>query len=213
VLALSMILFSVAVSLDGFGVGFAYGMRNIRIPFFPLIVICLTSSTAIAVSMVSGKMLTYFIPVRTAHLMGALILAFMGLFMFFQAWLQSKDSSGNQAEKERMLFNFRIPFLGILIQILKEPSKADLDKSGIISIRESFVLGFALAMDALGAGFAVAVAGFPPFWTAVSVGGCKFILVSTAVRLGKISSRNWLGRKTSFVPGLVLLILGLSKLK
>lgn len=209
---LSTILFALAVSLDGFGVGFAYGMRNIIIPYKSLLVICLTSSTAIAFSMMSGKMLTLFIPIETAELIGAVILIVMGLYMLIHAWVGRKNNHSSLPEAEEILLNFRISPLGIVVQILKEPSKADLDQSGEINIKEAFILGFALAMDALGAGFAVAVAGFPPLLTALCVGVSKFILVSVAVKLGKISSNNWLGKKTLYIPGLVLFLLGFWKI-
>lgn len=211
-LIVSMLVFAFAVSIDGFGVGFAYGMKKIIIPIRSLLVICLTSSTAIAISMLLGKFVILFISLETAQLIGALILSCMGLFMLIHTWLQKKQEDALPGE-EGTLVRFRIPCLGILIQILKEPAKADADQSKIIDLRESFILGFALAMDALGAGFAVAVAGFPPLWTALAVGVSKFIMVSAAVRLGRLSANNRIVQKSAFVPGLLLLILGLSKFK
>lgn len=211
-LILSMLVFAFAVSIDGFGVGFAYGMKNIVIPIRSLLVICLTSSTAIAISMFLGKFVILFISLEVAQLICAIILSCMGLFMLIHTWLQKKQEDILLGE-EGMLVRFRIPCLGILIQILKEPAKADVDHSCIIDLRESFILGFALAMDALGAGFAVAVAGFPPIWTALAVGISKFMLVSAGVKLGQLSATNRLVQKSAFVPGLLLLILGLSKLK
>ncbi|MEL7566272.1 MAG: sporulation membrane protein YtaF [Dehalobacterium sp.] len=211
-LILSMLMFALAVSIDGFGVGFAYGMKNTIIPIRSLLVIYLTSSTAVGISMFFGKIVILFIPLETARLIGALILSCMGLFMLIHSWLQKKEEAALPGGEE-MLLSFRISPLGILIQILKEPAKADIDKSGTIDLREAFILGFALAMDALGAGFAVAVAGFPPLWTVLTVGGCKFVMVYTAVKLGKLSANNRFIKKTAFVPGLLILILGLSKLK
>lgn len=210
---LSMILFALAVSVDGFAVGLAYGMRNIIIPFHSLIIICCASSIAIAISMIFGKMLTLFVSLNASKMIGALILVIMGMYMAFQAFIEIKQEERPLPRSKEMLFHVRIPPLGILIQILKEPSRADFDQSGIINLKEACILGFALAMDALGAGFAVAAVGFPPLWTAVLVGVCKFFLVTVAVKLGKQSSSNRIGRNISFVPGLVLLLLGLSKLR
>lgn len=208
-----VLLFALAVSLDGFGVGYAYGMRNIIIPFRSLLVISLTSTVAIAFSMLSGKMLANLIPLDFVEVIGALILALMGLYMLLQAWVQRKNSIEALPGAEDMLIHFRIPSLGILVQVLREPSQVDLDHSGVISVRESFILGFALAMDALGAGFAVAVAGFPPIWTAFMVGMCKMVLIPLAVIVGRYNTGNWLGRKTAYVPGLILLLLSITKFK
>ncbi|WP_148133635.1 sporulation membrane protein YtaF [Candidatus Formimonas warabiya] len=211
-LILSMILFALAVSVDGFGVGFAYGLKNIIIPRGSLLLINLISSVVIAVSMFFGKIVVIFISLETARLIGAVLLAGMGLFMLFHAWVQKKEEMALPRE-DTLLLRLRIPPLGILVQILKEPTKADMDKSGIIDFREALLLGFALAMDALGSGFAFAVVGFPPILTAISVGVCQFMMVSAAGRLARCSVNNRFIKKTSFVPGLLILLLGLSKLK
>ncbi|MDI5788515.1 hypothetical protein PO124_09275 [Bacillus licheniformis] len=51
--------------------------------------------------------------------------------------------------------------LGIVIHILRKPTSADIDKSGIITGIEAFLLGFALSIDAFGAGIGAAALGFP----------------------------------------------------
>jgi putative sporulation protein YtaF len=211
---ISLILFALAVSLDGFGAGLAYGMRGIVIPLHSLLAISATSSLAIAVSMICGNFIAGFIPVSVAEIIGAVILGMMGLYMLVQVWVNGGAKKSEQVPgSEEMLVHFRIPTLGILVQVLREPSKADLDHSGVLSVREAFLLGFALAMDAIGAGFALAVAGFPPLWTALYVGVCKFLLVMAAVRIGKFSSNNWFGKKFSFIPGLILLMISISKFR
>lgn len=211
--SISLILFALAVSLDGFGAGFAYGMRGIIIPLHSLLAISATSSLAIAVSMICGNFIAGFIPVNVAEIIGAVILGMMGLYMLVQVWVNGRAKSERLPGSEEMLVHFRIPSLGILVQVLREPSKADLDHSGVLSVREAFLLGFALAMDAIGAGFALAVAGFPPLLTALYVGVCKFLLVTVAVKIGKFSSNNWFGKKFSFIPGLILLMISISKFR
>ncbi|WP_089610637.1 sporulation membrane protein YtaF [Dehalobacterium formicoaceticum] len=222
-LFISLLLFALAVSIDGFGVGFAYGMKNIIIPMRSLLIICFTSASAIAASMFFGQVIVSFIPLETARLIGALILSGIGLLMLIHAWVQrSEKSEGNEeskketlsgTEEKKVLVSFKIIPLGILIQILKEPGHADMDKSGTIDVKEALILGVALAMDALAAGFAAAFAGFPPLWTALMVGLCKFIILPAAVRLGRLSANNQLIKKSAFIPGLLILILGLSKLR
>lgn len=93
-LILSMILFALAVSVDGFGVGFAYGLKNIIIPRGSLLLINLISSVVIAVSMFFGKIVVIFISLETARLIGAVLLAGMGLFMLFSCLGPEKRRNG-----------------------------------------------------------------------------------------------------------------------
>ena len=55
---------------------------------------------------------------------------------------------------------FRIRPLGLVVKILREPTVADTDTSGMIDIKEALLLGSALALDALGAGLGAAATGY-----------------------------------------------------
>ena len=218
---LSIAAFAVALSLDGFGVGVAYGMRKIKIPVLSLIVISLTSSTAIGVSMLSGHLVSRFISNEFAESVGALILIFVGIWLLIQTRKQNnnqgppgRDQSNINPEpdgNQEPIVNFRIRFLGVVIQILREPTVADFDKSGCISAREAILLGLALAMDALGAGFGAAMSGFHPMLTPLVVGLVKFVLVNLGLFMGRNYAANWLGSRAAALPGWVLILLGISK--
>jgi putative sporulation protein YtaF len=200
---LSVAAFAVALSLDGFGVGVAYGMRKIKIPILSLVVISLTSSIAIGISMLFGHLVAKYISIKAAEIVGALILISVGAWIVIQ--IRSKKDT---VSKE--LLNLRIKPLGLVIHILREPTIADFDKSGIISIKEALILGFALAMDSLGAGFGAAMAGFKPLLTIPVVGMAKFFLVNLGVYTGRNCVSNWLGERTAGLPGWVLILLGLA---
>ncbi|RKD34379.1 hypothetical protein BET03_00670 [Thermohalobacter berrensis] len=57
------------------------------------------------------------------------------------------------------LAKFYILKLGLIIDIALDTTKADLDVSGDINIKEAFYLGFVLSIDALGAGFGLSLGG------------------------------------------------------
>ena len=209
---LSVILFSLAVSVDGFGVGLAYGMRSIRISFIPLLVICITSAAAITISMYLGTLVASLFTPETAGRLGAFILIAVGFWIIFEAWSKWKkvNEPNLSKKKDPCLMRFRIPGLGIAIQILKEPEEADFDRSGNINPKEALFLGFALAMDALGAGFGAAVAGYQMYLIPIFVGTFKFILVLTGLWLGQRSCISSLGVTGSLLPGVILIMLGIS---
>lgn len=218
-LFISTLLFAMALSFDGFGVGVAYGVSKIKIPFFSLLVISITSALAISLSMLAGHLLSTFVSVKVAERVGAIILIMVGLWIIFQPWLQKKARNNKEHNQEThhaikvtpSTYKFQIKSLGLVIQIIKEPSAADLDSSGTINLLEAFFLGLALAMDALGAGFGAAMAGFKPILTPLIVGIVKFIFVSLGDYLGRRYTPGWLGAKAAILPGWVLIILGISK--
>ena len=58
---------------------------------------------------------------------------------------------------KKLLFNWEIRSLGVVIHILKKPTRADFDRSGIITGLEALFLGVALSLDAFGAGIGAAM--------------------------------------------------------
>lgn len=78
--------------------------------------------------------------------------------------------------------NFEIKSLGIVINILKKPMSADFDNSGTITGVEAIVLGFALSLDAFGAGIGASMLGYSPLFLTIAV-----IIMSTSfVSLGMV---------------------------
>ncbi|WP_418792095.1 sporulation membrane protein YtaF [Phosphitispora sp. TUW77] len=215
---LSIIALAIALSLDGFGVGISYGMRKIRIPVLSLVVISLTSSTAIGLTMLSGHFVSQYISTEAAEIIGASILILMGLWILLQTW--SKKEPNNRSEdncvgehkpQSRTILDFKIRPFGLVIKIMREPTFADFDKSGFISISEALLLGLALAMDAIGAGFGAAMTGFTPLLTPLIVGIVKFLMVSLGVFLGRRYPIGWLGNRGAVLPGWVLILLGVAR--
>ncbi|SMB92930.1 putative sporulation protein YtaF [Desulfonispora thiosulfatigenes DSM 11270] len=212
----SIVVFAIALSLDGFGVGVSYGFRKIKIPWKSLMIICISSASAIAVSMFAGKMLASILSPNIAEFIGGLALILVGLWLLIQVWanrLTPKETGLNgEVEHPLPVFKISIPSLGLIVNVLKEPIKADLDSSGTISMNESLLLGFALAMDALGAGLGAAMTGFHPVITPIIVGLVKLVLVTTGLYMGSHNLLNNLQKKLEILPGLIILIMGLSKL-
>lgn len=202
-----MLLFALAVSSDGFMVGVAYGIKKIRIPILSLVVISLASTLAVTGSMVLGKGISCFISPPMAAMIGSIMIIIIALYFILQAIRQKICSL--EHDEEDPLISLNINSLGIIIQILKKPSTADFDSSGEISLREAFFLGLALAMDALGAGVGLAMAGMNILLTAISVGMLKFILVSSGLIVGRKLQCERMQGMASLLTGLILLTIGI----
>ena len=213
-------LMAVALSLDGFGVGLAYGLRRIRIPMSSLMVIALCTVFAMGISMLFGSWVTLWLRFIPARLLGATILLILGVFQLARAIWNRKQEIFPQAvpavavvvQKPVLepVFRFQLSFFGLVIQVLKTPDIADVDGSGGISLRESLLLGSALAMDAFAGGIGAAMAGMT-----LSVIGLVALTQILMLRLGQQMAgkipENWTA-KAEYLPGIVLILVGLGKL-
>ncbi len=221
----SILVFAVALSLDGFGAGISYGMRKIKIPFSSLLVICFISVGAMTIAILSGHLITRVVSPQIAQVVGAVILIAIGSWNIFRT-LTAKpqpesqnptgDKPGGEHENEELLQSEEIELLkiklwplGLVIHIIREPHKADIDQSGVICGREAFLLGVALSMDALVAGIGAALAGLRFIITPVIVGVTQFALVAAGDFIGRRWAARWISDKAATIPGLVLIGIGI----
>jgi putative sporulation protein YtaF len=206
---ISSILFGLAVSADGFAAGMAYGVKKIKIPIFSLLVIALASALAVSISMFCGRGLAMGLSPELASRLGALTILVLGSYFILQALGEKISSMDTGAEQP--IISVSIKPLGIIVQILKEPARADFDCSGTISAREAFFLGLALALDAMGAGIGVAMAGLNIFYTVLAVGVIKFIMVNLGLLVGAFFNQGWIKSLSGVISGLILIIIGISE--
>jgi len=216
----SLLILAFAVSLDGFGVGAMYGLRKIRIPFLSLVIISLCSAVVILAAMKLGVWLLHFIPVSAAKDAGALILIGIGIWTVIQVSLQKDDPNAASAkppapapsEAPKPLFTLEWKRMGIVIQILRTPSAADMDRSGIISSSEAALLGIALSFDAFGAGIGAALIGYPPLMTAALIACSSGVFIACGLKVGfRFSNLGWVQR-LSAMPGFILILMGIMKM-
>ncbi|MFZ5592434.1 MAG: sporulation membrane protein YtaF [Bacillota bacterium] len=223
---LTLVFFALALNMDAFTVGIAYGMRRIKLPPASLLIISLMSVAALSISMLAGKLVAKFIPASLTHKIGGIILLLIGCWAIYQYYSQKRQINLLDEQPEEQptrptgspdnnctpvqLIQMRI--LGLVIQVLKEPQVADMDLSGVISSREALLLGLALSMDALTAGMAVSLIGFRLLPTAVCVGVGHILLTAVGLMLGRGLSNSSLGRQLAALPGILLILLGISKL-
>ncbi|KAA9031718.1 sporulation membrane protein YtaF [Niallia endozanthoxylica] len=208
---LSLVLLALAVSLDSFSVGFTYGLRKMRIPFKSIVIIACCSAMTLMLAMLMGHLLEQFMSPAVAEKMGGIILIALGAWVIYQFFRPEKEK--DVLPHEKVIINFEIKSLGIVINILRKPMVADFDKSGTITGVEAFMLGLALSLDAFGAGIGAVMLGFSPVYLALAVAVLSSGLVFFGMKLGTNLTQNvWL-QKFSFIPGIVLIIIGLLKIQ
>lgn len=207
---IALLILAVAVSLDSFSVGLTYGLRKMKIPIKSILIIACCSAFTLLISMGIGHTIARFISPAFADSLGGIILIVLGAWVLYQFFRPEKLKE--VLPHEKIIVNFEIKSLGLVINILRKPMAADIDKSGTITGIEAFLLGFALSLDAFGAGIGAAMLGYSPYYLAVSVAVMSSLFVFAGMRIGDVFSNvSWMQR-CSFIPGLLLIIIGIWKI-
>jgi putative Mn2+ efflux pump MntP len=122
------------------------------------------------------------------------------------------DRSDMPVLTEPKVMSIELKRLGLVIQILKTPAAADLDRSGIISPMEAAWLGLALSLDAFGAGIGAAFIGYTPLLTSLIIALSCGTFIYCGLRVGFMYSNvSWI-RRLSVLPGCMLILMGFLKL-
>jgi len=197
------VLLAVALSIDGFGVGLAYGIRKIKVSFFPIILIVFCSALALTFSLVTGQLVAGFIPNHLASALGGTILVLIGFWQLLEGLKKYRDNP--------VLLTIKLKTFGLVLQVIREPENADMDKSGDINYREALLLGAALNMDVMGVGFGAAIAGYS-FLLIPFVTTALFFALYSGLLIGEKYTTGFLGKKGYILPGTVLILLGIINL-
>ncbi len=197
---LAAILLAVVLSIDGFVVGLSYGIKRIKVPFLPVMLIVLCSILAMTLSILAGQLVAGIIPYHLASFIGGTILVLIGLWQLIEGLKKYQDNP--------VLLSIKLQTLGLVLQVIHEPENADIDQSGDINYREALLLGIALNIDVVGVGLGAGIAGYSfilaPFATAALL-----LALYLGLSIGKKTAEGFLGRKGYIIPGLILILLGL----
>jgi len=199
-------LLAVAVSLDSLGAGLAYGVRRTRLPLSGYLIIALFSGVLMSVSMAAGASITTAVDAALARALGRVILLGVGAWQINQGWQHFLRTL--EPGLDRPIAHLRLSSLGIIVQVIKDPSTADLDRSGRIDTDESLVLGLALGLDAFAAGLGAAMLGFSvQVVPAVVLASALFVALGTL--MGRVSPAQAIARKGFALPGLLVILAAL----
>ena len=206
-----VLLLAFAVSIDGFVAGIAYGLKNIRMPITSLLIVCMTTIVCVGAAMGTAYVLGTFINTQLATLLGALVLILIGLFTLFQEYLL-KDA--NDCIRNGATISPKLTFsIGrIVINIMADPEKADIDHSQLISPLEALFLGLALGVDNMVATFAAALIEPLPLYTPVLMGLIQILVIAAGIYTSKRFVTDNFKKSFSYLPGIILIMLGLIRL-
>lgn len=209
------LLLAFSGSLDSVGVGISYGIKKTKIGIIPLIVLFALIFCITTIAMLVGNFITSIISETFVSVIGSVMLIGMGAFIIFSAIFKTDENNNvdtkNLYPKE---YNFFIKFLGITINIIKNPVSSDIDNSNRIDIKEALFLGIALSLDAMSIGFGASVIGINSFVFPflMSLFHLAFLVIGIFIgehirNISKLPTNIW-----SIISGILLIILALIKL-
>lgn len=188
--AFAILLLGASLSMDAMGIGVSYGMRGIHTPWPARLVMAFISMLFTGAAVGLGSALLRIIPPLAAKMVGAGMLAALGLFIIVQAFYKgrrdpAKNKKCRKRGKEGDVFNFAIQSLGITVKIMRQPVSGDFDHNRRIDLLEAVYLGIALSVDSFGVGVSSAVSGLHSVLVPVAAGLFQLLFLSAGDILGR----------------------------
>ena len=209
-----MLFLAISSSIDSFGIGITYGIRNTKISNSAKLILFVISFIVSFFAVYFGDFLKDLLPDNIANYIGCCLLIFLGGFVCFQSFKKdTKNPVCDEVFAEPKIYRFFIKFLGITIQIIKDPSSSDLDKSNLIDGKEALFLGVALSLDSFAIGISSGILGIHSILFPLVVSAFQLLFISlgnllgsTLNRFSKFPQSIW-----SIISGILLILIGIVK--
>lgn len=202
--------FAISSSVDNFGVGISYGIRNIHIGFFSNLLVAVICFLFSGCGILFGKWLSIIVPGIFPILMGAFLLCIIGIRIILLTTPHNKQAITKTITKETLPVQAQT-----ITAILENPEIADSNHSGEISAGEAIVLGIALSANALTNGLGAGLLGLSPVAISLTAAIGSFLTIWLGVMLGKKVADVRIGSYTlgefgTLISGILLLIIAIT---
>lgn len=201
-----LLVLGLAVSIDGFFAGAAYGVKRIQVPFFSLLAIGAVTLFCTEIAHELSFCFADFLHAYILSLAGALLLIGIGICNLLWAKLSSAEAG------EETLKPLTFSCGKIVISVMAKPEAADLDHSNRLSLSEALLLGAALGADNMVATFAAGLTNPLPFYTPLVMCCIQTLLISSGILLARRITSSKLKERSAYAPGCILILLGLLRL-
>jgi len=189
------VLIGIAGNLDNLGVGVAYGVRKIGIPFRSNLFIAVVAALGTFLVAYAGLGIGHVLSQGVANDIGAGVIIAVGVWVLWPRKIPEPAGTSQNA-----------------IGLVHHPEHADVDLSGDISIAESLALSVGLGINAWAGGFGGGLVGLPPWLLAISTGLFSFATLFAGEHLGRRALGGWLGPKATIAAGVLLILIGIKDL-
>lgn len=207
IIVLQSFLLVLSLSIDTFVASIAYGTDKIKIPFSSALIINGVCTSFLAISLFLGSILKDFMSPSIASLVSFSLLMLLGTYRLFESFFKTyiQKFSNSEVPLTFKFFDFKF-----VLEIYANETKADYDKSKILTGKEAFYLAVALSLDSLAVGFGSSLG---------SVRYLEVILLSLIVGISSLIIGSYMGSKfvekvdmnLSWLSGAILILLALMR--
>lgn len=206
----TVFLLALACSLDNIGIGIAFGVRKLNVPFGTNLLIALLTAGGTLVVMLGGHLVTRLIQPQTAIIIGGVIIIVAGSWVVIQETLLREPAK--PLEELHLIALTGVPEVSLLkkiLMILDNPFIADQDFSGHIDLKEGVILGLALLLNNLPIGLVAGLLGLNPLLITVSLIIMSIVTIWIGISTGYFLGHHWLGRLSGPIAGVILIGIGI----
>ncbi|MCQ4795537.1 manganese efflux pump [Anaerofustis stercorihominis] len=201
-----LLLLIVALSMDTFLISSSFGSNNIKVKIPGAIIIALGSAVSLSVSILLSNILSNIIPVHLFNMLSFFVLIIIGSYNIFSTAIK------NYLKKMQVLnknISLNIEGYHLLIDVFIDETKADIDKSKDLDMKEALLIGGLGSMDSLCAGLSF------PFTNVSIIFVLAFIICISLVFLGfRLGGKfnDIIKTNLSWFSGVLLIILAFTKI-
>lgn len=202
---------SISSNIDNIGVGLAYGIRGVRIPFISNILIATITGIGTFISMAAGNRIGNFFGGGSSNIISGLLLIIIG----FVSFLQRSEGFYNRKFARWVMSSNVVQNIGIFrkfVGVIDNPLLADHDESGHIDIFESIILALTLAVNNIANGIAAGLAGLSIYITTFLVIFFSVVSIWMGVGAGIKCRAFWISKNAAKISGIILVCIGLSEI-
>lgn len=201
---ISSLMLIFALCMDSFLVSLAYGVKKIHIPMQSIWIITGIETAVLGISFYGASRLYTVINPDLCRYISTVIFLIIGLGNTFQNAI--KQFIKNHKRKIKISLHEIL----IVLDIMVDETKADLDHSKELSMKEASYLAFALSLDSLISGFAYGMQSIEIGILLLMNLGIGFLAIYTGFYVGH-SYKKANQTKFTWVSGILFLFLAMMK--
>ncbi len=212
---IAILILAISVSIDSFGIGITYGIRNTLINKSANIILFSISLLFAGISILIGNMLFSIMSESVIKFISIFLLIAMGIWIIYET-IRPEKVVKEKIKNNSIIHQIFLKPFGITIQIIKNPINSDLNKSNIIEVNEAIYLAVALSIDSICVGISSASFGLYGLLFPILVPIFQLVFLNTGLILGKkIISSSFLSlvphKLWNTLSGVLLIIIGISR--
>lgn len=202
---ISSLILIFALCMDSFLVSLAYGIKNIHIPMRSIWIITGVETAVLGISFYGASKFCTIVNPNLCRYISTTIFLIIGMVTTFQNTI--KQFIKNHKRRIKISLHEIL----IVLDIIVDETKADIDHSKELSMKEASYLAFALSFDSLISGFAYGIQSVEIGTLLLLNLGIGFFAIYTGFYMGHFY-KNINQGKFTWISGILFLFIAIMKL-